>query len=625
MDKNWDLDSLILNILGNVSSLGINHTIPGISGEMFSFWRDFKEFRGLNYSEITTDMPSYIKNLDLNSNKWVPNDYQFYFFSNISDLLLNQGKSREESLKIIEDFGYFSRDKLMKEGDLDKLVKITGNSMENLMYLPQDFTYLTTLFRKVNVFETQKIGSNTYQITMEVLPSSWGLKTIEETLRFYLGATKRVLELTGDKIEEVTFDYNKLSKSCYITAVYDKKVEKKSILWQKGVSLFMPQIYFRRFLAKKENKNLELLVDRNLDLVESFNKDIFNRDNQTGLHVSGVTFYAYLLSYFLGFDDSELRISVLSGLLHDIGKNAIPDRVLKKNGKFNSLERIIMEAHGPIGWVKLDEFNMDHNFILEEEIVNGTYEHHENSLGSGYLFSLDPNLISPNGKILQFSDIYHALSQRRYYKDELSSSQIFEELEKFDEGFFNNYVFETAKEFLSPFLENYFGNDFSDSQISSFLQGELKEDDFSMFINDLSRGLLTRKRFLKKISELGLNSEKLEEISNSFKAQQYSPRSYKETKQDVFNYFKLYKQKIITVAKLVELSKVPNGDFPEELAQLVSLSESPIQIHLQMVNSLSPKSKSIIEGVKLEKDNVAFEALSKLEEYVPILKSFIRN
>jgi len=98
--------------------------------------------------------------------------------------------------------------------------------------------------------------------------------------------------------------------------------------------------------------------------------------------------------------------------MHDIGKVAIPDEILKKPGRFTKSERKIMETHAQIGYEMIR--HSDRPLLKAAAIV--AYEHHEKWDGSGYPRGLKGDEIHIYGRITALADVFDALGSDRVYK-----------------------------------------------------------------------------------------------------------------------------------------------------------------------------------------------------------------
>ena len=137
-----------------------------------------------------------------------------------------------------------------------------------------------------------------------------------------------------------------------------------------------------------------------------------SRSKETGNHVKRVAEYSYILALGLGMSEEEAEILKMASPMHDIGKVAIPDAVLKKPGKLTDEEFEIMKSHTVIGYNLLK--NSKRRILRTAAIVAG--QHHEKWNGKGYPNGLAGEDIHIYGRITAIADVFDALGSDRVYK-----------------------------------------------------------------------------------------------------------------------------------------------------------------------------------------------------------------
>ena len=137
-----------------------------------------------------------------------------------------------------------------------------------------------------------------------------------------------------------------------------------------------------------------------------------SRSKETGNHVKRVAEYSYILALGLGFSQEESDLIKMASPMHDIGKVAIPDSVLKKPGKLTEEEFAIMQSHTDIGYGLLK--NSTRKILKTASIL--AYQHHEKWNGRGYPLGLKEEEIHIYGRITAIADVFDALGSERVYK-----------------------------------------------------------------------------------------------------------------------------------------------------------------------------------------------------------------
>ena len=163
-------------------------------------------------------------------------------------------------------------------------------------------------------------------------------------------------------------------------------------------------------------------MEMNMDLLEQFaytiSKIIDCRSKFTTSHSFGVSAVAFEIAELMHYSDEKKREIRVAGLLHDIGKIAIPSELIEKNGALSLSERSNVQTHAYFTDLILKDVDG------LDEIAAWASHHHENHDGSGYPENLTEKTISEEMDILSYADIYTALSEDRPYRRGLSTQEI---------------------------------------------------------------------------------------------------------------------------------------------------------------------------------------------------------
>jgi cyclic di-GMP phosphodiesterase len=143
------------------------------------------------------------------------------------------------------------------------------------------------------------------------------------------------------------------------------------------------------------------------------------RDQETGQHVERVSRYCSLLADRLDLDDERSELLRLASPLHDIGKIAIPDRILLKPARLTAEERGLMETHAEIGNRMLAGSGQE---LLELAAVIA-WTHHEHYDGRGYPRGVGGDQIPLVGRIVAVADVFDALTSDRVYRPALATEE----------------------------------------------------------------------------------------------------------------------------------------------------------------------------------------------------------
>jgi PAS domain S-box-containing protein len=137
-----------------------------------------------------------------------------------------------------------------------------------------------------------------------------------------------------------------------------------------------------------------------------------SRSQETGNHVKRVAEYSKLLALLAGVDEEKANFLYAASPMHDIGKVAIPDTILKKPGKLTSDEFEIMKTHAKIGYQVLKGSSRS----ILKTAATVAHTHHEKWDGSGYPEGLKGQEIHIFGRITAIADVFDALGSDRVYK-----------------------------------------------------------------------------------------------------------------------------------------------------------------------------------------------------------------
>jgi len=213
-----------------------------------------------------------------------------------------------------------------------------------------------------------------------------------------------------------------------------------------GFNNQMKQIYSSTKEIEKLSQEIE---DTQKEVVFTMGAIGETRSKETGNHVKRVAEYSKLFALHYGLSEEESEMLKQASPMHDIGKVGIEDKVLNKPGRFNDLEKEIMQTHAKIGYEMLKQSNR----TLLKMAATVAYEHHEKWDGTGYPNKLKGEEISVYGRITAIADVFDALGSDRVYKQAWS-----------DERIFNLFKGEKGKHFEPKLVDIFF------KHLNEFLQ-----------------------------------------------------------------------------------------------------------------------------------------------------------
>ncbi len=178
----------------------------------------------------------------------------------------------------------------------------------------------------------------------------------------------------------------------------------------------------------------------------SLAKAVDLRDTYTGSHSARVAELAARVAARLGLDREQIELSRLAGSLHDLGKLAIPEEILRKPGPLTGPERLVLERHPQIGFRMLDSLGID-------PVAKWILHHHERWDGTGYPDRLPGPEIPLGARIIFVVDAFDAMTSDRVYRGRLTQDHALAELERCAGTQFDPNVVAALAEELHPVEE----------------------------------------------------------------------------------------------------------------------------------------------------------------------------
>jgi len=167
-------------------------------------------------------------------------------------------------------------------------------------------------------------------------------------------------------------------------------------------------------------------LERSYDItLEALGDALDLKDAETEGHSKRVTAFTIAIARAMGLSGEKIRVIARGAFLHDIGKMAIPDAILRKPGALTAEETEIMREHCFRGYHMLKKIP----FLSEAaEIV---YAHQERYDGTGYPRGLSGNEIPMGARIFSVADTLDAITSDRPYRAAQSIAVAREEVERF--------------------------------------------------------------------------------------------------------------------------------------------------------------------------------------------------
>jgi len=182
------------------------------------------------------------------------------------------------------------------------------------------------------------------------------------------------------------------------------------------------------------------LQDLLMGVLHALTASIDAKDPYTSGHSSRVAVLSKLIAERLGYEQDKVQQIYLTGLLHDIGKIGVPERVLCKPGRLTEEEYELVKAHPSIGAKILGGIRQ------LDEIVGGILTHHERPDGKGYPQGLAGEQVPQEGLIVGLADAFDAMTSDRTYRTALPLEGVIGEIRNLSGAQFDPRVVRTFLE-----------------------------------------------------------------------------------------------------------------------------------------------------------------------------------
>ncbi len=185
--------------------------------------------------------------------------------------------------------------------------------------------------------------------------------------------------------------------------------------------LFVVPLFLARYAFTKFVELRELFFGT----VSALSQAIDAKDGYTRGHADRVSRIAGAIAREIGLSESEIEHIELAGMLHDIGKIGIEDRILLKPARLDPEEQEAMQRHPIYGASILEPSKQ------LRPLVPIVLHHHEHFDGSGYPEGLIGDEIPLASRILLVADAYEAMTSDRIYRKAIGHERALEQLNKY--------------------------------------------------------------------------------------------------------------------------------------------------------------------------------------------------
>jgi len=350
-----------------------------------------------------------LKPIAANTSGFYDSDEQKYYFQTTNGIFaydFNETKSTTTPVKI--SLASISLDGVDNYGNLINIDKNTYRVTINLAIFGFKPHKGYTVYYKMDGVDNyyHSISDNERNINYTNLPGG------EYTFHAY------AVDEFGQKSNEISIQLNK-QKHIYEEVWFWVIVGALALGVVVGLAFLYTNFKTRKALRKQlEYKNITL------ESIQAIARTIDAKDEYTNGHSTRVGYYSKLIAENLGMSQDDVDNIYYIALLHDIGKIAIPDKILNKPGRLTDEEFAVMKSHTVRGAKILKGIS------TIPHIVEGAKYHHERYDGTGYPEGLKGEDIPFVARIICCADCFDAMASKRVYKESFSLETIVSEFKR---------------------------------------------------------------------------------------------------------------------------------------------------------------------------------------------------
>ena len=294
-----------------------------------------------------------------------------------------------------------------KKSNLNNLEKCTEhcNIGENNVI---NFPFLTKSRDIIKYHHENFDGSGFFGLKDEEIPLMAQIIALADTVDNLFHFEKPSISNRNKIIEFI----NKNKNKSYSASLVDNfsKLSESTSFWLDLQSSKLEQLILERL----SNFEFDISYDELISLTSIFRQIIDSNSKFTSFHSSGLSEKVEKVANFYNFDEIKVKKLIIAANLHDLGKLAIPNSILDKNGKLTKDEFSLIKSHTYYTRQALEKIS---GF---EDITNWAANHHEKLDGSGYPYGFDSNNLCFESRLLGVLDMYQALTEERPYRKGLS-------------------------------------------------------------------------------------------------------------------------------------------------------------------------------------------------------------
>lgn len=278
-----------------------------------------------------------------------------------------------------------------------------------------------------------------------VMPGMNGIEVLQHLKKMKILDTVPVFLITAEHEDEMEREAYRLGVMDVIIKPVIPYLVRRRV--QSVIELFSTRKYLHSVIDQQKSELLrqtDKIIQLNRGMIEALATAIEFRNGESGEHVNRVfsitKFMLENTEFGEGLSPEEINNIALASIMHDVGKIAIPDAILTKQGRLTPEEYAIMQTHTIQGEILLKSISQIRDTEIYRYACDIARHHHERWDGGGYPDHLKEEAISPWAQIVSLADVYDALSCKRVYKEAFSRGKVLETIWAGKCGAFNPHL-----------------------------------------------------------------------------------------------------------------------------------------------------------------------------------------
>lgn len=279
--------------------------------------------------------------------------------------------------------------------------------------LLKDSLQLGDLAEPIRYHHDKWIGGNYSGLRGKQIPLTSRIIHIADRIEVLIHDDEFIFHQCGRILDVIDHENERDFDPALVVAVHE--LAKKESFW---LDIVNPNYYEVFFKSLDVYGAIRYSLDDAIHIAEIFATIIDRMSSFTATHSRSVAKIAAFLATLRGFSADEVKNMKIAGLLHDLGKLAIPNKILEKPGKLTREETIVIRQHTYYTYRILEEidgFNM---------IAKWAAYHHETLDGQGYPFRIGGASLPLGSRIVAVADVFVALTEDRPYRDSLPEIKV---------------------------------------------------------------------------------------------------------------------------------------------------------------------------------------------------------